>query len=130
MAERLAGEMRAMELDDTWEIRCATITPDHLHMLVVLGQRLSLSKVIQRLKAKTALLLRTAALQWERGFFDRQLRTHDEELAVFHYVYLNPYRNGICKRDQQWPWFYCHDEDWRWMRNRLDRELPPPEWLG
>ena len=129
LAECVIGEMRAMEADSTWVIRCATIMPDHLHLFIILGQRLSLGKVVQRLKAKTAAALRNAGLAWEHAFFDHQLRVHDECRPLFLYIYLNPYRKELCMPDQQWPWFVCHEDDWVWLRDHMDRDYPPPEWL-
>ncbi len=129
LAERVIAEMRAMEADSTWVIRCGTIMPDHLHLIAVLGLRLSLGKAVQRLKAKTAAPLRSAGLTWEHDFFDHQLRVHDECMPLFHYIYLNPYRKELCARDQQWPWFVCHEDDWTWLRDHLEQNLPPPEWL-
>jgi putative transposase len=70
LAVSIVQEMRAMETEGTWVIRCGTIMPDHIHLFVMLGQRLSLGKSVQRLKAKTAITLRSAALKWGRGFFD------------------------------------------------------------
>lgn len=130
LAEFVIREMRAMESDGTWVVRCATIMPDHLHLIATLGQRLSLGKAVQRLKAKTAAALRSAGLGWEHDFFDHQLRGHDDRRPLFLYIYLNPYRKQLCARDQQWPWLVCHEDDWKWLREYLDQDLPPPEWLA
>ena len=130
LAECVIREIRAMEADCTWVVRCATIMPDHLHLIAVLGIRLSLGQAVQRLKAKTATALRSASLAWEHGYFDRQLRMHDECLPLFLYIYLNPYRKYLCAGDQSWPWFICHENDWAWLQEYLARDLPPPEWLA
>ena len=118
-----------MEADCTWVIRCATIMPDHLHLIAVLGNRLSLGQAVQRLKAKTAAVLRCSGLEWERDFFDHRLRLHDERPSLFLYLFLNPYRKNICPGDQPWQWFLCQADDWRWFRDYLDRDMPSPEWL-
>ena len=130
IAKSIIREMRVMETDGTLIIRCATIMPDHMHLFVVLGWRLSLGKTVQRLKAKTAAALGNEALAWEHDFFDHQLRTGDECLPLFLYIYLNPYRKNLCPSAQKWPWFVCRETDWEWLRDRLDQDLPPPEWLA
>jgi len=104
--------------------------PDHFHLLVELGAKLSLEKAVSRLKAKTSADLRTAGVGWERGFFDRRLRAADDVLDVFLYIYLNPYRAGLCARTESWPWFHCHPDDWAWFRDYLDVDRPPPQWLA
>jgi hypothetical protein len=43
-----------MDADATWQLRCGVVMPDHLHLLVVLGGRLPLSKAVSRLKAKAS----------------------------------------------------------------------------
>lgn len=103
--------------------------PDHVHVLLLLGARLSLSKAVQRLKAKTSARLRLASIGWERGFYDRQLRPDDDRLAIFLYIYLNPYRAGLLPDAAQWPHYYCRAEEWKWFRDMLDSGRPYPEWL-
>lgn len=122
-------EMCAMESDRSWQVQCATIMPDHMHILITLGYRLTLGRTLQRLKSKTAANLRLSGLTWERDVFDRQLRPDDDRLAVFLYIYLNPYRAKLCRPDERWPWYYCRSEDWDWFQNYLDCDLPPPAWL-
>ena len=76
IASAILAEAKAMDLDGTWHLRCAVVMPDHVHLLVVLGERLSLGKAMARLKAKTSASMRLAdpALRWERDFFDRHVR--------------------------------------------------------
>jgi len=129
VAEKLLAEARVMEADATWQIRCGVLMPDHLHLLVVLGDRLSLAKSISRLKAKASASLQTVGLNWERGFYDHQLRANEDYLGVFLYIFLNPYRGRLCARSDCWPWFYCRPEDWEWFKGYLDVDRPPPAWL-
>ena len=130
VAKSIIREMHAMEVDRTMAIRCATIMPDHIHLFIVLGPRLSVGKVVQRLKAKTAVALRNESLKWERDFFDHRLRLSEESLPLFLYIYLNPHRKNLCVSTQKWPWFMCRKTDWEWLQSWLDQNLPPPEWLA
>jgi putative transposase len=125
----ILDELRAMERDATWAVRCATIMPDHLHLLVALGERLPLARAVQRLKAKTSHELAGGGLQWERGFFDHRMRPNDDALLVFLYIYLNPYRASLLDKSEAWPWYYCAGKDWGWFRSYLKEERPVPEWL-
>lgn len=129
VADAILNEARAMSVDGTWTLLCAVIMPDHLHLLIALGERLSLGKAVQRLKAKTSGTLRARGIAWERNFYDRQIRPDDDRLAVFRYIYLNPYRAGMLEKTDKWPHYHCREEEWGWFRDMLDDERPYPEWL-
>jgi len=125
----ILGEMQAMAADGTWTLSCGVVMPDHLHMLIKPGERLPLEKAVQRLKAKTSADLRSERLAWERGFFDRLVRPNDDRLAVFRYIYLNPYRSALLAASDRYAHYYCHPEEWGWFRGLLHEERPVPEWL-
>lgn len=118
-----------MSADTTWIARCAVVMPDHLHLLMVMGERLSLGQTVQRLKARSSHALRAEGLVWERDYFDRQIRPNDDRLAVFRYIYLNPYRPGLLSLSDKWAYYYCREEDWVWFRDYMQEERPYPEWL-
>jgi hypothetical protein len=50
-------------------------------------------------------------------------------LPVLLYVYLNPYRKQLIETSEKWPWFYCHESEWRWFKDHLADNLPDPSWL-
>ena len=132
VASVILAEMRAMEADGTWQLRCAVVMPDHLHALAILGERLTLGQSIGRLKSKTKPALLTIApssLEWERDFYDHHVRPDEDRLALFLYIFLNPYRANLCARGDRWPWYFCREEDWAWFKGELDTERPHPEWL-
>jgi REP element-mobilizing transposase RayT len=131
VAPAILVEMHAMEADFAWQLRCAVVMPDHMHLLMILGNTLTLGQCVGRLKARTGAMLRLAPapLAWERDFFDRHVRPDDERLAIFLYVFLNPHRAGLCARGESWPWYFCRDEDWAWFKGLLDADRPYPEWL-
>jgi REP element-mobilizing transposase RayT len=130
LARSVLDETQAAQADAVWSVRCAMVMPDHVHLLAELGAKLPLEKAVSRLKAKTSAGLRGAGLGWERGFFDHRLRAADDILDVLLYIYLNPYRAGLCAHAESWPWFHCHPDDWAWFCDYLDAERPPPEWLA
>ncbi len=115
--------------DGVWQVRAFTLMPDHLHLVVALGERLSLSQAVGRLKGKTAAVLCARNARWQDNFFDRRLDERDAILPVLLYIYLNPYRRGLIGGAEQWTWFYCDPGDWNWFRLHLNDDLPQPEWL-
>lgn len=134
-ATAILAELRAMDADLTWQLRCAVVMPDHVHVLAILGARLTLGQTIGRLKSKTKSPLRAVAahsatsLAWERDFYDHHVRPDEDRLALFLYIFLNPYRADLCATGDRWPWYYCCDEDWLWFKEELNTERPYPEWL-
>ena len=130
-ASAILTEMRALDADHTWELRCAVVMPDHIHALTILGERLTLGQSIGRLKSKTKSSLHAvaASLDWERDFYDHHVRPDEDRLALFRYIFLNPDRAGLCATGDRWPWYYCCDDDWSWFKGELNTERPYPEWL-
>jgi putative transposase len=125
----LLTEARLMELDGVWKLRCAVVMPDHVHLLIILGERLSLEKSVSRFKGTTSAVLGKVGLVWQRNFYDHRVRPGENRTGLFLYIYLNPYRAGLCGRSDRWIWFYCCEKDWSWFREYLDVERPPPEWI-
>jgi len=111
IGEAVMVELKAMDYDGTWTLRCAGVMPDHIHLLVIPGERLPLGRTIQRLKAKTSARLRAVGIDWERDFFDLRLRESDDVLDVLLYIYLNPYRAHLALCTERWPWFHCRATD-------------------
>ncbi len=130
IAAVIVEQIAAMDADRSWLARCHVIMPDHLHLLVVLGDRLPLGRAVQRLKAKTSSALHAAGIAWERNFFDHKPRATEPADPVLRYIYLNPYRANLVQPHERWPHYHCSAVDWQWFGRQLDRELPIPEWLG
>ncbi len=134
-ATAILTELRAMDADGAWQLRCAVVMPDHLHALAILGERLTLGQSVGRLKSKTHASLRAvaansaASLAWERDFYDHHVRPDEDRLAPFLYIFLKPYRADLCATGDRWPGYYCCDEDWSWFKGELNTERPYPEWL-
>ena len=84
------------------------LMPDHLHGLIGIDGRDSLSRLIQDYKRITRKL---AGVQWQRNFFDHRLR-HGESLAEkFAYICQNPVRAGLISTEQDWPYVLIPDTD-------------------
>ena len=130
-APDILAELRAMDADLTWQLRCAVVMPDHVHALIILGERLTLGQSVGRLKAKTKSSLLGAALPvaWERDFYDHHVRPEEDRSAIFRYIFLNPDRAGLCASGGRWPWCFCREADWSWFKGELNAESPYPEWL-
>ncbi len=109
----------------------AVLMPDHLHLVGMLGERLSLAHVVGRFKAHTKFALERQGLKWQENFYEHRLRPGDDLEAYVRYVFLNPYRADLIPLAEPWPGW------WRWGDIRfgfesileLDHRVPP-QWLG
>ncbi|MCX6624139.1 MAG: nickel-responsive transcriptional regulator NikR [Acidobacteria bacterium] len=95
VATAILTELRAMDADGTWQLRCAAVMPDHVHVLAILGERLTLGQSVGRLKSKTQASLRAvaansaAALVWERDFYDHHVRLLNEKLTDMQHKHFH-----------------------------------------
>jgi putative transposase len=93
-----------------WNLNLLLLMPDHLHALIGIDGRDSLSQLIRDFKRITA---KIASLQWQRNFFDHRLR-HDESLAEkFAYISQNPIRAGLVQDEADWPYVLIPDSEFR-----------------
>ena len=93
----------ARSTDNLWISRSVVVMPDHLHLLVELKASINLSDAIRLFKGRTAALLRSHRLKWQRGYFDHCLRVSEDALPIFLYLFLNPYRANLLTIGQAGP---------------------------
>jgi hypothetical protein len=55
-------------------------------------------------------------VEWQRDFFDRRVRDHHELEEKTSYILMNPVRQGLCQRAEDWVWVY------------RPNDRPPPLW--
>ena len=103
--------------------------PDHEHLLVTLSEDVDLATAVRLYRGRTSVILRTAGLRWQRGYFDHRLRPDEDRLPVFLYLFLNPYRAGLLPDSGKWAGYYCRPDDWVWFAPLTESGCPQPEWL-
>ena len=118
-----------MTIDGCWALRCLTVMPDHVHLFFTLGERLTLSQAVARLKTKTHAFVRPLSTDWQDNFYDHKIRPSDSIESVMRYIYLNPYQAGLIQQIDKWPHFYCCEKDSMWFDSLTDDGQPFPEWL-
>lgn len=128
LSELIAG-LQTTASDGGWLVRTGVFMPDHVHLLVRLGGRVTLSEVVRRYKGRLAPVLRQRLLSWQRSFFDHRLRQMDDVLPIFPYIFLNPYRAGLAGDGAPWPGYFCAPDDWAWFEPLTTQGTPFPEWL-
>jgi REP element-mobilizing transposase RayT len=87
---------------------CWVVMPDHVHLLLELGDA-GLSVVLKRFKARTAVLLNREIGRegrfWAPGFHDHALRREEDLLGVARYIIANPLRAGLVRRLGDYPYW-------------------------
>jgi REP element-mobilizing transposase RayT len=113
------------------EMHCATVMPDHLHILFTLGHSLSISQTIRKFKSQTKGLLGGAAMKWQGNFFEHRLRPEVSLENFARYIFLNPYRKGLLPLDAKWSgWVLSRHYQPEFLDKLREGRYPHPEWLG
>ena len=128
---RRSGAAVCRELTASGDARmlAATLMPDHVHLLFVLGDRLSLDRLVAKWKARVRPTPGSEAA-WQANYFEHRLRSDESEEAYAWYVFMNPYRAGLVTVDEVWPGWWPHAESaWTFLALARSGPRPQPEWL-
>jgi putative transposase len=94
-----------------WRVLAAVLMPDHLHFIASptndreakLGNCAGAIKRWMRQELK-------ASWNWQRGSFDRLLRSDESLSEKWLYIEENPVRAGMVKDYRDWPYRYAFNE--------------------
>lgn len=110
-------------------LHAATVMPDHAHLLFAMGSRLRLTQVVAKFKALARDRGR-ANWHWQENVFEHQLRTRESIEDYGFYVFMNPYRAGLCALDACWPWWFCPEpSSFRFLSGLRPEGAPQDSWL-
>jgi len=97
-----------------WEVMAAVIMPDHIHTIVspVEDRELSVGDFASGFKRMLRKSLGPQDWEWQRGCFDRLLRSDEDLGSKWMYVQENPVRAGLVQRSEDWPYYldFINDE--------------------
>jgi len=123
--------LRQMHQAGDIDLHCATIMPDHLHLLFTLGGRLSLSQVVRKFKSLSKPKLERMHLKWQANFFEHRLRPDTEMEAFSRYIFLNPYRKQLIPLNAIWHGWILNRNYRPEFWDHLEQEAyPRKEWLS
>jgi REP element-mobilizing transposase RayT len=95
-------------LDDT-RMLAWVLMPDHAHWLIQLGDKRSLSMVVNRIKSASARMtnrsLNRQGPLWDRAFYDHLLRADEDLRQAARYMIANPIRAGLVRRAADYPFW-------------------------
>lgn len=83
------------------------VMPDHLHLLFQSLTSRHISTAVNNVKSLTAREInrrhsRTGQV-WQKGFYDRAIRSDEDVVAIARYIIGNPVRAGIVRRVGDYP---------------------------
>ena len=100
-ARVLINTLREAQLRGEAMTLAFVVMPDHLHWLLQLEARASLSSVIGAVKAVTAQGL--GGRIWQSGFHDHALRQEEDLAQLARYIVANPLRAGLVQQVGDYP---------------------------
>jgi REP-associated tyrosine transposase len=105
-----AFKKAAIRLRD-WTVLAAVLMPDHLHLLVspTEDREAKLGNLAAAIKRWMRAEL-DASWKWQRGSFDRLLRSDESLREKWLYVEENPVRAGLVKNYLEWPYRCAFNE--------------------
>ena len=130
LARILLAHIRELFSGQDASLLCATLMPDHAHLLIRLGDRLALGQLAEKFKARTLVALKEYDSVWQRDFYDHRLRSEDMSGDFARYIYMNPYRRGLISRRAVWPWWLKGAEGYDFESMLEEGRFPPAEWLA
>jgi REP element-mobilizing transposase RayT len=111
------------------DLLAATIMPDHVHLLFVLGSKLSLGQVMAKMKTQARDSGRSG-WHWQDDGFEHRLRPEETAEDYAFYIFMNPYRAGLLTIEQSWPWWCCPSPTlFRFASDLSAKGTPPAAWL-
>lgn len=127
----LVEVLRDLHDADDLSLHCATVMPDHIHVLFTLGCSLSLSQTQGKFKSLTNSTLKGSELRWQQNYFDHRVR-QDASLEPFaRYIFLNPYRKQLIAMRESWAgWILNKHYQPEFIEHLQAGKFPPAEWLA
>ena len=84
------------------------IMPDHAHLLVLPSPQDTISRFVQEFKYTSGRRINTERQTkeslWQKGFFERFMRTPQEFLETLTYMHQNPLRKNLALAADEWQW--------------------------
>ncbi len=79
---------------------CYVVMPDHIHWLLQLNEEgPDLGQIVRGVKISTMHVFKktSSGKLWQRGFYDRAIRSEQDIETVARYIVRNPVRAGLVK---------------------------------
>ena len=108
--------LQRVQAEDIARSIAFVVMPDHLHWLMQLHDRKSLSGCVGSMKSFATRSMNAKNLRrgpvWQKGYMDRAIRREEDLLPVARYIIANPLRAGLVDHIGEYPlwdsiWMGC-----------------------
>ncbi len=105
--ETFEAMKRALAELQKWRVLAGVIMPDHAHWIVlpVENRDLSVGDFAHGFKRVLRSRIGPQTWEWQRGCFDRLLRSDENLFSKWIYVKDNPVRHGLVETADDWPYY-------------------------
>ena len=90
---------------------CIMVMPDHVHIVIELGDKRSLAQVVYSFKRFTAnqinIHLGQKGQVWQDSYHDHGIRNDESLKEIIRYFYENPVRKDMVKNPADYPYWRC-----------------------
>jgi REP-associated tyrosine transposase len=93
---------------EKWRVIAGVVMPDHVHFVITptRDRALSVGDFTMGFKRLLRKRLVSQAWKWQRGCFDRLLRSEESLHNKWIYVEQNPVRAGLVANVAEWPYYF------------------------
>jgi len=113
-SERNAGllidVMRSLVAEHQFKLHDFVVMPDHLHVLLTVGDGMTIEKAMQLIKGRFSRRLTQASGNsgevWQRGFTEVQVLSRESFLQHRTYIAMNPVKAGLIDSPEQYPFCF------------------------
>jgi putative transposase len=95
----LIDVLRALVMEDKFELHDFVVMPDHVHLLLTVRDDMTIEKAMQLIKGRFSHRLSKdfgyLGEVWQRGFAEEQVMNRDSFEAHCRYIALNPVKAGL-----------------------------------
>ncbi|MFZ2727858.1 MAG: transposase [Methylococcaceae bacterium] len=106
-ARLVIKEMKRLHEEDYVQSLAFVIMPDHIHWLLTLQDKDTLSNTIKLLKGRSAQrikqYLHLPTPVWQKAFYDHALRKEEDLVQIARYIVANPLRAQLVTRVADYP---------------------------
>lgn len=111
-ARLVVNQLSGIDAEDLASTLAFVVMPDHVHWFCQLGDAMTLSRVVQKVKSGVTRALRRQTINvsgpvWQDGFHDHAIRKDEDLKTVCRYIIANPVRAGLVTTAREYSHWDC-----------------------
>ena len=114
MAHTVFDSLYWLEENKRIELICCIVMPNHIHMIIQLGENQTLSGVMNSFKGFTGKKISELKNQgkpvWQKQYYEHCIRKDEDLNEIICYCYENPVRSGLVNQAKEYPFWKCKFE--------------------